>query len=84
MNSKGIMLLPKARDYPRTFVARSRRGNLIIFQKQGKSVIPLFLLKPNVKIPARLNLGRALDLLATRFADEVVEQAFRQFQKGSL
>lgn len=38
-----------------TFFARSKRGNLILFQKTGKKKItPLFVLKKQTKIPARL------------------------------
>jgi hypothetical protein len=44
----------RARDFEDTFVARSRAGNLIIFQRQGDGTIaPLFLLLPEVTIPAR-------------------------------
>lgn len=44
----------RARDFEDTFVQRSRAGNLIIFQRQGDGQItPLFLLLPEVTIPAR-------------------------------
>lgn len=43
-----------ARDFPNTFIARSRRsGQLIIFQRQGKNIVPLFLLLKEVFVPAR-------------------------------
>jgi len=85
MNSAGVMLLPKARDYPNTFVAKSRRGNLIIFQKRGRNkIVPLFVLKRSVKIPPRLNLGAALEFLATRFGDDVIKTALRDFQAGKI
>lgn len=42
------------REYMNTFIARSRAGNLIIFQKIARdSIIPLFVLKESVTIPAR-------------------------------
>lgn len=85
MDKRGIMLLPKARDYPRTFIAKSRKGNLLIFQKIGKrKIIPLFVLKKSVKIPPRLNLGKALELGSKPFGDRVVEKVFREFQAGRL
>lgn len=43
----------RARDFPNTFVRRSKAGNLILFQKIGKRIIPLFVLKKMVKIPKR-------------------------------
>jgi len=42
----------RARDFDDTFIARSKLGNLIIFQKKGKGITPLFLLKKSVEIPA--------------------------------
>lgn len=41
------------RTFKNTFVKESRNGNKIIFQKKGKNIIPLFVLKRSVKIPAR-------------------------------
>ena len=38
----------RARDYENTFIAKG-----IIFQKRGDDIVPLFLLKKSVKIPAR-------------------------------
>jgi phage gpG-like protein len=84
MNNRGVMLFPKARDYPRTFVQMSRRGNLIIFQKRGRDAVPLFVLKREVKIPPRLNLGKALELAGPRFVDDVVQETLAAFRAGKL
>lgn len=43
----------RARDFPDTFVRRSQRGKLIIFQQTGNGIVPLFLLAKEVVIPAR-------------------------------
>lgn len=44
----------KARSYENTFVKKSKKGNLIIFQNMGGGQIrPLFLLRKKVKIPSR-------------------------------
>jgi hypothetical protein len=56
LDNRGVPLRASARDWENTFVQRSRRGNLIIFQKRGKQVVPLYLLKPSVKIKPRLHL----------------------------
>jgi hypothetical protein len=49
-------LKPSARDWPNTFVRRSRRGNLIIFQRRGREIIPLYLLRKTVIINRRLDV----------------------------
>lgn len=41
-----------ARSYSNTFFAFGKSGNLIMFQKQGKSIKPLFTLVDHVTIPA--------------------------------
>ncbi len=46
----------RARDWDNTFVQRSRRGNLLIFQRNGPNITPLYLLKPSVRIQPRLGL----------------------------
>lgn len=46
------------RMFNNTFVARSRNGNLIIFQNQGSRIVPLFVLKKEVRIPARMGLRK--------------------------
>ncbi len=47
---RGIKGFP--REYQDTFFAHSKRGNLILFQKQGKDKKPLFAMKKEVKVPA--------------------------------
>lgn len=44
------------RSFPDTFIARAKSGkkSLLIFQKKGKAIVPLFVLKDKVTIPARL------------------------------
>lgn len=51
----------RARDFPDTFFGRSRRGQLFLFQKQGKEIVPLFLLVKEVVIPARPALRPTLE-----------------------
>ena len=61
LDSSGIPRRRRARDWDNTFVARSRRGNLLIFQKRGEEIVPLYLLRREVRLPARLSLGSTLD-----------------------
>lgn len=85
LDSRGIMKLPKARDYPRTFVQRSRKGNLIIFQKRGKrKIVPLFVLKKSVTIPPRLNMSNAVEAGSRALGPLIVEETLRAFQQGKL
>jgi hypothetical protein len=57
MDSRGIPLRKRARDWDNTFVARSKRGNLLIFQKRGRNeIMPLYLLKPEVTLRPRLGM----------------------------
>ncbi len=60
LNSSGIALRKKARDWPNTFVAMSRNRNLIIFQKTAGGIVPLYLLKKQIKIPPRLGMEDVL------------------------
>ena len=60
LNSRGIPLRRSARDWDNTFVAESKRGNLLIFQRRGNGIVPLYVLKREVKIPARLSLEKTL------------------------
>lgn len=53
------------REFPNTFVKKSKKGNLIIFQKKSfkkkkPEIEPLFVLKKSVKIPKRPYLSKAL------------------------
>lgn len=42
----------RARDFPNTFFARPN-GRLILFQRQGTNIVPLFLLVSQVVVPSR-------------------------------
>lgn len=74
LDSRGVPLRKRARDWDNTFVARSKRGNLIIFQKKGrKNIRPLYVLKTSVRLRPRLGLG-----------DMVHSQAIPYFQRKAL
>ena len=60
LNANGTPKKKRARDWKDTFVAKSKRGNLIIFQKRGRRIVPLYVLKKRVRIPARLGLRKEL------------------------
>ena len=62
LDSRGVPLKHSARDWPNTFTQRSRKGNLIIFQRRlgTREIIPLYVLKHSVRIPARLRMEQTL------------------------
>jgi hypothetical protein len=44
LNRNGTPKRPTARSWPNTFVKQSKKGNLLIFQKQGADIVPLYVL----------------------------------------
>jgi hypothetical protein len=68
----------RPRDFPNTFVRSSKAGaGLIIFQRQGKNVVPLFLLVQEVYVPARPalvpTLNRYLPIIVEDLTKAVTE-----------
>ena len=82
LNGRGIPKKRGPRAWKNTFVARSKKGNLLIFQKQFGSIIPLYVLKKQVKIPKRLGLGLTMDKAAPIYIERVFDKAVRQLAKG--
>lgn len=68
---------PFARQWKNTFVARSRAGNLIVFQRRGRDVVPLYLLRASVNIPARLGLRKELDNQIPYFLSRALDHIMR-------
>jgi hypothetical protein len=56
---RGVKGFP--REYQDTFFAKSKRGNLILFQKRGKDKEPLFAMKKEAKIPASKWFSSVMD-----------------------
>jgi len=77
LNENGTPKKQKARDWKNTFVAKSKAGNLIIFQKRGTKIIPLYLLKTSVTIPPRLGLRRTLEVGIPYFVDRAMDSIVR-------
>lgn len=51
----------RASNYPDAFVIKSKKGNLLIVQKKGRTgLVPLFVLKKSVKIPDFRWLSRSM------------------------
>ena len=83
LDSRGVPLRSSAREWSDTFIRRSRRGNLLIFRKDGGGgITPLYVLKKRVTIPPRLQFGDAFEAGKDRLADEIAVQVLREFQGG--
>jgi hypothetical protein len=77
LDGQGLPLKSSPRDWPNTFFAKSRAGNLIIFQRVGTNITPLYVLKTSVTIPPRLGMRATLDTglpyFVSRAMDELVK-----------
>ena len=85
LDSRGLPLKKSAKEWNNTFVARSKKGNLLIFQKVGTTIIPLYLLRESVTIPPRLGMERTLNSQLPYFVDKVVDAMVKSLvaQKAS-
>jgi hypothetical protein len=80
LDSRGVPLRRSARMWANTFIANSRAGNLLIFQKQpGGGIIPLYVLKREVRIPPRLGMSLTLDQYALEFLQDVLKNVRAEF-----
>jgi hypothetical protein len=70
---------PFARQWKNTFVATSRAGNLLIFQRRGREIIPLYLLVERVTIPPRLGMRETLRSQIPYFLDRATTAIAREF-----
>lgn len=82
LKSNGTPRRARARDWPNTFILKSKKGNLLIVQKQGKSILPLYLLRKSVKIPARLGMRRRLQRDTKRFVDRAMAAAHKRMMQN--
>lgn len=72
MTSRGQPRKKSPRNWTNTFARKTRNGNLFIFRNEGKgNIIPLYLLKRYVYIPARLRLRETADDLAPTYVAEL-------------
>lgn len=72
------------KSFKNTFIAESRKGNLLVFQKRGRGqLVPLYLLRKQVRIPPRLGMGDSLKRGIPAFVDSVMDRTIEQFVKGT-
>lgn len=74
LDERGVPLRLRARDWENTFVTRSRRGSLIIFQRRGRRIVPLYVLKRAVVIPPRLGAQEEIERGLSRFEVRILRK----------
>jgi hypothetical protein len=77
LDSKGIPLKKSAKDWENTFIIKSKAGNLLIVQKQGIQLVPLYVLKTEVYIPPRLGMGKTLEAGQSYIVDRLAAAILR-------
>lgn len=82
LDSRGLPRRPNARAWKNTFVQRSKKGNLLIFQKQGKDLVPLYVLKKSVRIPRRLGFEEAFNSGRDFVADKLAQEILKEFTRA--
>lgn len=82
LNPNGTPKKKSAREWQNTFVARTKNGNLVIFQKSGTSITPLYVLKTFVKIKPRLGMGATLNAGLPYFVDRAADQIVKAMLAG--
>lgn len=82
LNPDGTPKKPNARAWKNTFIATSRKGNLLIFQRIDKKIVPLYVLKKEVKIPPRLGMKQSIEVSLPYFVDRVVDQMVKELLRG--
>ncbi len=69
----GMPLKPGPRFWTDTFVIKSKAGNLLIVQRQGGKIVPLYVLKTQVTIPQRLGLRKTVQTGLPFFQEKATE-----------
>jgi hypothetical protein len=82
MTSDGVPLLPGPRSWPNTFIRKTAAGNVVIFMKLGERIVPLYVLKPEVTIPARLGMRATLEAGMPYFIDRAMDAMVKAVTEG--
>jgi hypothetical protein len=82
LNKNGVPMRRSARGWQNTFVTRSRRGNLIIFQRRANGIVPLYVLKDRVSIKPRLGMRDELKTQTPYFVSKAVDAMVRKIMRG--
>lgn len=61
LDQRGVPRKRSAREWSNTFIIKSKNNNLLIVQRTATGIVPLYVLKKQVRIPKRLGMGEALN-----------------------
>lgn len=82
LRANGTAIKPRARDWPNTFVITSKKGNKLIVQRRGKEIVPLYVLKTEVRIPARLGMRARIQRDAPVFSDRALDRMHKRLLRN--
>jgi hypothetical protein len=82
LDGAGIPLRASARDWDKTFVIKSKSGNLLICRREGRQIVPLYVLVRQVTIPPRLGMRNALETGRKYFVDTAVAAMLKEMRNG--
>jgi hypothetical protein len=71
------------RHYDNLFMIKSRKGNLLLAKAQGAGIVPMFVLKKQVKIPARPTIERTEKAKTNEVHKLIADAAVAPFGGGS-
>lgn len=72
---------PFARQWKNTFVAETKAGHLLIFQRRAGGIVPLYILVDQITIPARLGMRKELQRQIPYFLDRAVNTVVAEFEQ---
>lgn len=80
LTNKGIPIAKNPKNWRNTFIRKTKKGNLIMFQRRpNKQIVPLYVLKPAVRIPPRLKMTRAINAAAPYFEKKLFDRIEKVF-----
>lgn len=80
----GVVRAP-ARSWPNTFFKKTKSGNTVLFQKKGGgAIVPLFVLKKEVKIRATNWASGAIESTSSSLPEEIFEVIFGEVIFGKV
>jgi hypothetical protein len=68
--------------YEKSFIRRSKSGNLLLFGARGKSITPLFVLKDSVTIPEFRYMAITVEQTQGKVVDAIVDKIKEVKEKG--
>lgn len=81
LDSRGIPKRLSVRDWENTAVIKTAGGRLMVIQRRGRRIIPLYILAKKVTIPARLGMRASAEKRLSAFGDKLANVIVRELSK---